>query len=251
MFQNSPLMATGKPSGEELALLEPFRGQVPDEVFGEPYVPPVTDGSGQDRPLLRKGNALLAEAGFLLKNGKRVDPQGNPFTIEFLVDDPTFEPHHLGYIKNLALLGIDATIREVDAIQYKARLDAREFDITTERLTFANSPGDELRTFLSSDAARIPASFNIGGIADPVVDALIEKAIAADSRPALTAACRALDRVVRAGRYWVPQWNRTSHLIAFWNVFGRPSAPPPRYDRGIPDIWWYDGDKAGKLERAG
>jgi len=251
IFQNSPLMATGKPSPEEVALLEPFRGQVPDEVFGEPFVPPVTDGSGQDRPLLRKANALLAEAGFSLKNGKRVDPKGDPFTIEFLVDDPTFEPHHLGYIKNLALLGIDANIRQVDAVQYKARVDEREFDIAVERLTFANTPGDELRAFLSSEAARIPATSNIGGIADPVVDALIEKVIVAESRPALTATCRALDRVLRAGRYWVPQWNRANHLVAYWDVFARPSAPPPRYDRGIPDIWWYDRDKASKLERAG
>ena len=251
MFQNSPLMATGKPSAEEAALLEPFRGKVPDEVFGEPYVPPVTDGSGQDRPVLRKASALLAQAGFTLKNGKRVDPKGNPFTIEFLVDDPTFEPHHMAYITNLNLIGIDATIREVDPVQYKARLDDREFDMTVERLTFNNAPGDELRAYLSSEAARINASFNVGGIADPVVDALIEKVIAADSRPALTTACRALDRVIRAGRYWVPQWYRPAHLIAYWDVFGHPSAPQPRYDRGIPGIWWYDRDKAAKVERAG
>ena len=251
MFQNSPLMATGKPGPDEVALLEPFRGKVPDEVFGDPYLPPVTDGSGQDRPLLRKANVLLTQAGFTLKDGKRVDPKGNPFTIEFLVDDPTFEPHHLAYIKNLALLGINATIREVDAVQYKARVDDRDFDMTVERLTFLNTPGDELRAFLSSQAARINASFNVGGIADPVIDALIEKAIAADSRPALTAACRAIDRVIRAGRYWVPQWYRPNHLIAYWDVFGHPTAPQPPYDRGIPDIWWYDRDKAAKLGRAG
>ena len=251
LFQNSPLMATGKPGAEELALLEPLRGKVPDEVFGEPYVPPVSDGSGQIRPLLAKANALLTQAGFTLKDGKRVDPKGEPFTIEFLVDDPTFEPHHLAYIKNLALLGIDAKIREVDAVQYKARVDDRDFDVTVERLTFANTPGDELRTYLSSEAARINGTYNVGGIADPVVDALIEKIIAADSRAALTTACRVLDRVIRAGRYWVPQWYRATRLIAYWDVFGRPSAPPPRYDRGVPDIWWYDRDKASKIERAG
>jgi microcin C transport system substrate-binding protein len=251
MFQNSPLMASGKPSAEELALLEPFRGKVPDEVFGEPYVPPVNDGSGQIRPLLAKASALLTQAGFTVKNGKRVGPKGEPFTIEFLVDDPTFEPHHLAYIKNLALLGVDAKIREVDAVQYKARVDDRDFDVTVERLTFANTPGDELRTYLSSEAARINGTYNVGGIADPVVDALIEKIIAADNRAALTTACRALDRVLRAGRYWVPQWYRASHLIAYWDVFGRPRAPQPLYDRGIPDIWWYDRDKASKIERAG
>jgi microcin C transport system substrate-binding protein len=251
MFQNSPMMATGKPNAEELALLEPFRGKVPDEVFGEPYVPSVNDGSGQIRPLLRHANALLTEAGFTLKNGKRVDPKGNPFTIEFLVDDPTFEPHHLAYIKNLTLLGIDATLRQVDAVQYKARVDDRDFDMTVERLTVASTPGDELRTFLSSEAARINGTFNVGGIADPAIDALIDKAIAADSRAALTTACRAIDRVMRANRYWVPQWYRASHLVAYWDVFARPAAPPPPYDRAIPDIWWYDRDKAAKIERAG
>ncbi len=251
MFQNSPMMATGKPNAEELALLEPFRGKVPDEVFGEPYVPPVNDGSGQIRPLLRHANALLAEAGFTLKNGKRVDQRGNLFTIEFLIDDQTFEPHHLAYIKNLALLGIDANMRLVDAVQYKARVDDRDFDMAVERLTVASTPGDELRAFLSSEAARINGSFNVGGIADPAIDALIDKAIGADSRAALTTACRAIDRVMRANRYWVPQWNRASHLVAFWDVFARPSVPPPPYDRAIPDIWWYDRDKAAKLERAG
>jgi microcin C transport system substrate-binding protein len=251
MFQNSPLMATGKPSDEELALLEPFRGKVADEVFGEPYVPPVTDGSGHDRSVLRKASALLTQAGFTLKDGKRMDARGNPFTIEFLVDDPTFEPHHMAYIKNLSLLGIEAKIREVDPVQFKRRLDDRDFDMTVERLTFNNVPSDELRAYLSSAAARIDASFNIGGIADPVIDALIEKVIAAPSRPALTTACRVLDRVIRAGRYWVPQWYRSSHLVAYWDVFGRPSAPQPLYDRGIPAIWWYDRDKAAKVERAG
>jgi len=250
VFQNSPMMAIGPPSAEELALLEPFRGKVPDEVFGEPFVPPVTDATGQDRTLLRKAHALLLQAGFRLRDGKRVDPKGAPFTIEFLIDDSTFEPHHLAYVKNLATLGIDATVRLVDAVQYKARVDERDFDVTVERLTFPMTPGDELRTYLSSEAAAINGSYNIAGIADPSVDALIDKTIAAGTRPALVAACKALDRVIRAGRYWVPQWYRASHWVAYWDVFGRP-ATQPRYDRGVPDTWWHDRDKAGKLERAG
>ena len=250
VFQNSPMMAMGPPGAEEIALLEPFRGQVPDEVFGEPFVPPVTDGSGQDRMLLRKASALLQQAGYGLQDGKRVDPTGKPVAIEFLIDDTTFEPHHLGYKKNLAALGIDATIRQVDPVQFKARLDDRDFDVTVERLTFSLTPGDELRTYFSSEAAAINGSYNIAGIADPVVDALIEKIIAADTRPDLMSACKALDRVIRAGRYWVPQWYKPSYWIAYWDVFGRP-ATKPRYDRGVPETWWYDRDKAGKLERAG
>jgi microcin C transport system substrate-binding protein len=251
MFQNSPMMAAGSPSPEELALLKPFRGKVPDEVFGEPFVPPVSDGSGRDRNLLRKANALLLEAGFALKDTRRVMPNGAPFTIEFLIDDPSFEPHHLAYVKNLAALGIEASVRQVDPVQYKARQDDRDFDMIVERLSFSLTPGDELRTYLSSEAASIKGSYNIGGIADPTIDALIGTIMAAETRPALVTACKALDRVTRAGRYWVPQWYKASHWIAYWDVFGHPSAKGPRYDRGVPETWWYDRDKASRLERAG
>src|SRR6478736_4810254 len=123
VFQNSPMMAKGKPDAAELALLEPFRGKLPDEVFGEPYLPPVSDGSGQDRQWLKRGAQLLNDAGYTLKNGKRVLPSGKPITIEFLIDEPTFQPHHLPYIKNLGILGIDATLRVVDPVQYRARVD--------------------------------------------------------------------------------------------------------------------------------
>jgi microcin C transport system substrate-binding protein len=250
VFQNSPMMAQGKPDAAELALLEPFRGKVPDEVFGEPYLPPVTDASGQDRQWLRRGVQLLSDAGCTLKNGKRILPDGKPITIEFLIDEPTFQPHHLPYVKNLGVLGIDATLRIVDPVQYRARVDGFDFDITVERFGFSSTPGDSLRTFFSSQAAATKGSQNRAGIADPAVDALIDTIIAAKTRADLTAACKALDRVIRAGRYWIPHWYKASHWIAYWDVFDRPPAKP-RYFRGIPETWWYDGDKSAKLEKKG
>jgi microcin C transport system substrate-binding protein len=250
VFQNSPMMAQGKPDAAQLALLEPFRGKLPDEVFGEPYVPPVTDGSGQDRRWLRRGAQLLSDAGFVLKGRKRVMPGGKPITIEFLLDEPTFTPHHLPYIKNLATLGIDATLRVVDPVQYRARVDSFDFDITVERFSFSATPGDSLRTYFSSAAAATKGSQNLAGIADPAVDALVDIIIAAKTRAELTTACQALDRVIRAGRYWIPHWYKASHWIAFWDVFGHPAAKP-RYFRGIPETWWYDRDKAAKLEQRG
>ncbi len=250
VFQNSDMMAVGKPSAAELKLLQPFRGRVADEVFGEPYVPPVSDGSGNDRKELRKAAELLQAVGCTVKDGKRALPNGEPITIEFLLDEPTFEPHHLALIKNLGILGIAANIRLVDPVQYRARLDDFDFDITTDRLSFSPTPGDSLRSFFSAQAAALKGSNNLAGIADPVVDALIEAVIAADTRPALVAACRALDRVIRAGRYWIPQWYKPSHWIAYWDVFGRPPAQP-RYFRGIPDTWWYDSAKAAKLKTTG
>ncbi len=248
IFQNSTMMAEGKPDADQLALLEPFRGRVPDEVFGEPFVPPVSDGSGQDRAQLRRASQLLQDAGCLVKDGKRVLPGGEPLTVEFLLDEPTFQPHHQTYIKNLNLLGIEASIRMVDPVQYRARVDDFDFDMAVQRFSFSETPGDSMRSYLSSQAASTKGSQNLAGIADPVIDLLIEKIIAADTRPALTTACRALDRVIRAGRYWVPHWNKASHWVAYWDVFGWP-AKKPRYSRGIPETWWYDRDKAAKLEQ--
>jgi len=248
VFQNSDMMAVGKPSADELALLESFRGKVPDEVFGEPFVPPVSDGSGQDRALLRKASALLQEAGFVIKDGKRVTLQGEPIIVEFLIDEPSFQPHHMPFIKNLGMLGIEATLRVVDPVQYRKRVDDFDFDLTIQRFAFSSTPGDSLRSYFSSQAAAMKGSQNLAGISDPVIDALIDKIIAADGRTSLTTACRVLDRVIRTGRYWVPHWYKASHWLAYWDVFGRPAAKP-RYARGIPETWWYDRDKAATIDQ--
>jgi len=250
VFQNSDMMAKDKPGADELALLEPFRGKVPEEVFGEPFVPPVSDGSGQDRVLLRKASQILQDAGFVIKDGKRVGPNGERIAFEFLIDEPTFQPHHMPFIKNLGTLGIEASLRIVDPVQYRARRDDFDFDITVDRFGFSTTPGDSLRSYFSAQAAALKGSNNLAGIADPAIDALIEKIIAAESRPAMVTACRALDRVIRAGRYWIPHWYKASHWIAYWDVFSRPPAKP-RYARGIPETWWYDPAKAAKIERAG
>ena len=250
VFQNSDMMAQGKPDDAELALLEPLRGKVPDEVFGAPFVPPVSDGSGQDRTQLRKASQLLSEAGFPVKDGKRVSANGVPITIEFLLDEPTFQPHHMLFIKNLATLGIEATPRMVDPVQYRVRRDEFDFDITVDRFGFSTTPGDSLRSYFSSQAATTKGSNNIAGIADPAIDGLIDTIIAANTRADLVTAARVLDRVIRAGRYWVPHWYKGSHWIAFWDVFGRP-ATKPRYSRGIPETWWYDRAKAAKIDGKG
>jgi microcin C transport system substrate-binding protein len=250
VFQNSDMMARGAPGADEIALLEPYRARLPAEVFGEPFSPPVSDGSGQDRTLLRKAAQLLLDAGCPVKDGKRMLPSGEPLAFEFLTDEPSFQPHHMPFIRNLALLGIDATLRIVDPVQYRARRDGFDFDITIDRFSFSATPGESLRSYFTSQAAGLKGSNNLAGIADPVVDALVDAVVAADSRPALVTACRALDRVIRAGRYWIPNWYKASHWIAYWDVFGRPAAQP-RYFRGIPDTWWSDPDKAAKIPRSG
>jgi len=255
-FQNSDMVATGLPSPQELKLLEPFRGKIPDEVFGEPFVPPVSDGSGQDRTLLRKATQLLNDAGCKVKDGKRTLPDGEVFKIEFLLDEPSFQPHHAPFLKNLSALGIEATLRLVDAVQYRARVEDFDFDVTVERPPISATPGDSMRPTFSSQAAATKGSYNLAGIADPVIDALIEKILAVDTRAELTTACRAFDRVFRAGRYWVPHWYRASHPLAYWDVFDHPNTLP-RYQMelysssvGERILWWYDAAKAAKLEQA-
>jgi microcin C transport system substrate-binding protein len=153
-------------------------------------------------------------------------------------------------IKNLGTLGIDASLRLVDAVQYRARRDDFDFDIAIERFGFSTIPGDSLRSSFSSRSAATKGSNNLAGMADPVIDALIDKIVAANTRIELVAACRALDRVIRAGRYWIPQWYKATHWLAYWDVFAHPDKKPG-FSRGAPETWWFDANKAAKTERAG
>jgi microcin C transport system substrate-binding protein len=150
------------------------------------------------------------------------------------------------YVKNLAVLGITASLRFVEPVQYRARMQEFDFDIAANRILIAPTPGDTLRSYFSSKAANTKGSPNFAGINDPVIDVLVERAIAASDRTSLNTACRALDRVLRAGHYWISHWYKPAHWIAYWDMFGRPDAKP-RYARGIPETWWYDRDKAAKL----
>lgn len=236
-FQNSDMMAKGPPAPEELALLEPHRAKLPAEVFGEPFVPPVSDGSGNDRRLLRRASQLLQEAGYSIKDGRRVNDKGERIQVEFLLDEPSFQAHHMPFIKNLATVGIEANLRLVDPVQFRRRVDDFDFDLTIQRFSFSTTPGESMRTYLTSQAAAIKGTQNLSGIADPVVDELVERIVDAKTRPELVIACRALDRVLRAGRYWVPQWYSASHRLAYWDRFVRPPQKP-RYGRGFPETWW-------------
>jgi microcin C transport system substrate-binding protein len=245
-FENSDMKAEGKPSSDELALLEPFRDKLPAEVFETPYVPPQSDGSGADRKLLRAAAELLTAAGYEVKNGRRVNANGEPLDIEFLIFDSGFERILGPYVENLKRIGVGAEVRRVDPAQYQRRLKSFDFDIVTQRYSMRLVPGVELNSFFGTGAARMDGSFNLAAISDPVVDALIAKATAAKSRAELVAATRALDRVLRTGHYWVPHWYKASHHLAFWNRFSWPPRKP-RYDRGVIDTWWYDPGKAATL----
>jgi microcin C transport system substrate-binding protein len=247
-FENSDLKATGRPAPEELALLDPMRGDLPAEVFGEAWSPPSSDGSGQDRALLSRAVALLREAGCTRDGGVIRLASGKPLEIEFLDNDPVFQPVTQPFIRNLGLIGIRASIRLVDPSQYQARVKDFDFDLTARRFASGLTPGPELREAYGSRAAGTPGANNLAGIASPAIDALIEKVTEATSRADMIHAARALDRVLRAGRYWVPMWYKADHRLALWDVYGRP-AKGPTYDLGVPNVWWYDAAKARRIGR--
>ncbi len=242
-FEASDMKAVGPPSPEEQALLEPFRSELPAEVFGEPWSPPVSDGSGSDRALLRRANDLLLAAGCKRDGARLRLPDGQLFEIEFLDSSGALKPHTEPFQANLRRLGIESTFRQVDAAQYKRRLDAFDFDVVVSALGGSTTPGEGLRNVYSSQAANTPGSRNLTGVSSPAVDSLVDRIARAASRQELTIAARALDRVLRAGRYWAPMWYKEKTLIAHWDAFGRPERTP-RYGSGAPDLWWWDQDKA-------
>ena len=248
-FANSDLEAKGPPSEAELKLLEPFRDKLPAEVFGQPYVSPVSDGSGRDRRQLATASKLLDEAGWKIgPNGIRANDKGETFSIELLMEEPQLEKIFGFFVDKLRSIGIQASIRNIDAAQYQVRLKSFDFDIDMSRFSLSATPGPEIKIYMSSDAAKAEGSFNLAGIADPVVDALIGQILNAQSREELKTASHALDRVLRGGYYWVPQWYKPVFTLAFWDRFSWP-AVKPKYDRGVYDTWWFDAAKAAKLAR--
>jgi microcin C transport system substrate-binding protein len=242
-FPNTDMEAKGKPGPDELKLLDPFRDRLPPSVFDDPYTPPESDGSGFDRKLLKQAYDLLLSAGCQRNGEAMMLPNGKPLTIEFLDFSSALQPHTMPFIQNLGKLGIQANMRTVDAAQYKSRTEAFDFDVVTAASGGSTTPGADLRVAYTSEAAAQNGSRNLAGVADPVVDALVETIADAKSREALNTACRALDRVLRAGHYWVPMWYRDTYWVAYWDAFSRPEVQP-KLGVGAPGTWWRDEGKA-------
>jgi len=245
-FENSELASSGLPQGNELAILEQFRGKIPDEIFTTEYKNPVTNGSGSDtRANLTEAKKLLEEAGWTIKDGV-LSKDGKPFTFEILTNREAYGRWIGPFIDNLKKLGIAATLRDIDTTQYQKRMDNFDFDMTIELFGQSLSPGNEQRDMWNSEKADVKGSRNIIGIKNPVVDALIEKIVTAKERDELLDYCHALDRVLLFNYYVIPQWYYDATRVAYWDKFDRP-AITPKYGLGMPDTWWYDEAKANAL----
>lgn len=250
MFENSDLAATGLPSEAELKLLEPHRSRLPKSVFEKEYQPPQSDGSGNNRANLKRAQELLKEAGWRVENGRLVDAKGEPFTLEFLMYESSFQRFINPFARNLERIGITVRLRLVDISAFENRMRAFDFDIMSRRFVQPMTPGIEQRNYWSARSAATVGSFNFSGVNDPVVDDLVERIVSARSRDELRAATRALDRVLMWGWYVIPHWYSGTFKLGYWDRFVRP-ARKPLYDVGLTETWWIDPvkDKALNLPR--
>lgn len=246
-FEGTELASSGLPEGQELAILQAVKDQVPPEVFTTAYQNPVGGTPEAVRANLREAAKLLKEAGFEVRDHKLVDSTGKPLSVEILVQDPSSERIALFYKPSLERIGVGASVRVVDDAQYQNRLRSFDFDIIIDQWGESLSPGNEQREFWGSQAADMPGSRNTIGIKNPAVDALIEKVIYAKDRSELVAATHALDRVLLWNFYLVPQFTYGFSRYARWDRFSH-AEPLPKYGRsGLPALWWYDAEKAARI----
>jgi len=247
-FQGTELACSGVPEGQELVILETVKDKVPPELFTHPYTNPVGGDPQKVRNNLREAVALLRDAGYEIRDTKLVHAKtGEPFSVEFLAEDPTTERIVLFFKPSLERLGMDVAVRTVDSAQYENRLRQFDFDIIVANWGESLSPGNEQRGYWGSQAADQPGSRNLVGIKNPAVDELINRVIFSKDRAELVAATHALDRVLLWNFYVVPQWTSSVVRTARWDRFGRPTTLPKYGLSGFPTIWWWDAEKAAKL----
>ena len=250
-WDNSHLAATGKPSEAERLLLEPLIKDLPDGILtADAVVQPVSASKSQlDRKSRLRASTLLDEAGWKVgPDGMRQNAKGEKLTLEILNDNQSFDRVINPFVQNLRAIGIDAVNARVDDAEMETRTRSHQFDMVSEQFPqgYVVGGGDE-QTFGSANVGDV---FNPMGLANPAIDALIQKGIEATTREENDTVVRALDRSLRALRFWVPQWFKAEYSLAYYDMFAHPQNMPP-YALGELDFWWYDADKAAKLKQSG
>lgn len=239
-FNNSPMAATGLPSADELTLLEPLHSKLDPAVFGPAPVPPTTAPPHSLRSNLLEAVELFRQAGWTYRDGALRNAKGEPFTFEILDDQSAMSRIISVYARNLQKLGIQVTQRTADYALIQQRMDDFDFDMTSLRFPDINSPGNEMFDMFGSKAADEKGSSNYWGLKDAAVDSLVASLVKADTRRQLTAAARALDRVLLNKYIVIPHWYSSTHRIAYWNRFGMPERLPLYYraDPYVISAWW-------------
>ena len=250
-WENSDLAATGLPSSEEMKLLSPLESDLPSGVLTQDAVmAPVSGTKPMDRANLRKANALLDDAGWLVgADGFRRNANGDTLKIEIIEDSAAFDRIVLPFVENMKAAGIDAEYDRIDPAQYTDRTRNYDFDIITDQFPMSYEPSSGLKQYFGSDTAD-DSVFNSMGLKSSAVDALIEHVVAAENKSDLKVAVKALDRTLRAYNFWIPQWYNDQHRVAYWDMYEHPEEIAP-YDLGYLDYWWYNESKANALKDAG
>lgn len=239
-FPNSELAATGEPSAAELALLEPFRAELPPEVFGPAWAPPKGKDPAAQRENLRRADKLLTDAGWIVKDGKRVSAaDGKPFTFEIVLSDTADEKIALAYVRGLKRLGVEATVRVLDSAQFIARLNDYDFDMVLYHWQNSLSPGTEQVIYWSCETAKQPARQNYAGVCSPASDKIAGAVAGTVTREDLVAHARALDRILTWGHYMIPLHYSGKDFAAVRATVRRPEVTP-LYGI-VTETWWMEG----------
>ncbi|WP_395057268.1 extracellular solute-binding protein [Polaromonas sp.] len=241
LFGNTDCQATGSPGPEELALLEPWRGKVPEAVFGPMYVPPRTDGDSSLRGNLRKARELLRQAGWEVQGGVLRNAKGEVFSLEYMDSNEGGARTIAPWMRNLEKLGVQLKFRQVDFALYQQRLQKFDFEITSLAYQGTHTPGQEFADLFGSKAADIEDSGNHAGVKNPAVDDMVSRMTGAKSKSDLVPACRALERIIAHSHYLVPQWTAGTHRIAYnaWRLALPPVSPPyAQSEAWAIDTWW-------------
>ena len=256
VWENSYLEAKGAPSPQEVALLQPLvdQGLLDASILTAEAVPAPVSGDRQiDRGNLRTASDLLDAAGWAVgDDGIRRNAAGEKLVVEFLNASPSFDRVILPYVENLVALGVDAKLTNVDQAQYEARTRPEggyDFDIITDNAQSGYISGSELQQYYGSETADVSV-FNAMGLKSPAVDMMIEVVKAAKTSDDLTVATKAMDRILRAEQFWVPQWFKNVHTVAYYDMFEYPEPLPP-YALGDLSFWWYNAEKADALRASG
>ncbi len=250
-WENSDLAAVGTPTDAELALLTPLADQLPEGILvNEAIMSPVSGPRPTDRKNLRAASKLLDESGWTVgDDGLRRNASGDTLRVEIMEDSPTFDRIHLPYIDNLKKLGVDAVYTRIDDAQFTERRRAFDYDMIVHSMPMSLEPSTSLKQYFGSETADV-SDRNAMGLKSTGVDALIEHVITAENPETMKVAVKALDRALRAYKFWVPQWFNNTHRVAYWDMYEHPETLPP-YDLGQLDFWWYNAGKAEALKASG
>ncbi|MFC4626410.1 extracellular solute-binding protein [Daeguia caeni] len=249
-FAGSDFEAKGLPTPDELTVLQRYRGRLPDAVFDQPVMMPVSDGSGRDRTQFSRAIELLQQAGLERKNGHFHLADGSRFTLELLSNSDSFTRIYNPFVQKMRAIGIDASLRLIDPSQYQARLRDFDFDMVGMAVQFNATPTEEsLGSMFGSASANMPGSYNLPGTADPLIDELIADIGKATSRSDYVATMRVLDRYLRIRRDWLPNWRSANHLVAYWDRFGFRE-PKPDYGFSVETLWWIDENRAQAIGKS-